>query len=65
MCFFALTNNRTERRGSRHWDITHDEKGRRRGAKEWTEENKHKGKKKQEEDEMMDAGDYVHAMLRR
>jgi hypothetical protein len=26
---------------------------------------KHKGKKKREEDEMMDAGDYVHAMLRR
>jgi hypothetical protein len=65
MCFFAPTKHRTEGRGSRHWDITHDEKGRRRGTKEQTEENKHKGKKKQEEDEMMDAGDYVHAMLRR
>jgi hypothetical protein len=36
-----------------------------REEKERTEENKHKGKKKQEEDEMMDAGDYVQAMLRR
>jgi hypothetical protein len=65
MCFLAPTNNRKEGRGSRHWDITHDEEGRRRGAKERTKENKHKGKKKREEDEMMDAGDCVHAMLRR
>jgi hypothetical protein len=39
--------------------------GRRRGTKERTEEKKNKGKKKREEDEMMDACDYVHAMLSR
>jgi hypothetical protein len=42
-----LSDNRKEGRGSKHWDITHDEEGRRRDTKERTEEKKQRQKKKE------------------